>query len=157
MVQNYQVVDGGLWANNPSLVAAIEAHFRFDVSLKDIRVLSVGTGTSKSFYPQSTGKWRERLIRSWQGWGVATRWERNKLLDLILNLQSATAHNMLCLLLRESPLDPEHVLRLTFESDLPLPMDSTHKRGDWVAKSDLVFSHYSTKIARFLAIQGAAR
>lgn len=156
-VQNYQVVDGGLWANNPSLVATIDAHYRLDIPLKDIRVLSVGTGTSKSFYPQSTGKWRERLVRSWQGWGVATRWQRSKLVDLILNLQSATAHNMLCLLLRESPLDPNHVLRLTFESDLPLPMDSTHKRSEWVAKADHSFTHNAAKIAEFLAISGATR
>ena len=47
----YQLVDGGLWANNPSLVAAIDAHYRLGVPLEDIRVLSIGTGKSTTFYP----------------------------------------------------------------------------------------------------------
>ncbi len=155
LVQGYQIADGGLWANNPSLVAAIDAHHRLGVPLEDIRVLSIGTGTSKAFYPRSAGKWRDRLVRSWQGWGVATRWQRSKLLDLILNLQSANAHNMLCLLLGESPQDPKRVLRLTFESDRPLPMGSTHTASEWIAKADRTFTHNAAKIADFLSIPGA--
>lgn len=157
LVGDYQVADGGLWANNPSLVATIDAHYRLGIPLEDIRVLSVGTGVSRAFYPRSTGKWRDRLIRSWQGWGIACRWQRSKLLDLILNLQSANAHNMLCLLLGESPRDPKSVLRLTFESDRPLPMDSTHKRSEWIAKADHTFTHNSARVANFLSITGATR
>lgn len=157
LVGDYQVADGGLWANNPSLVATIDAHYRLGIPLKDIRVLSVGTGVSRAFYPRSTGKWRDRLVRSWQGWGIASRWQRRMLLDLILNLQSANAHNMLCLLLGESPRDPKSVLRLTFESDRPLPMDSTHKRSEWIAKADHTFTHNSARVANFLSITGAIR
>lgn len=157
IVHDYQVVDGGLWANNPSLVAVIDAHYRLHIPLEDIRVLSIGTGTSRSFYPRSGGRWRDRLVHSWQGWGIATRWQRSKLLDLILNLQSANAHNMLCLLLRESPLDPNRVLRLTFESDQPLPMDSTCMRDDLVAKADHAFTHNATKIGDFLSLPGDTR
>ena len=151
----YRLADGGLWANSPSLVAAIDASYRLKIPLENIRVLSIGTGKCKVFYPQSEGKFRDRLLRSWQGWGFATRWQRSRLIDLILNLQSENAHNILCLLFGESPLEPRHVLRLNFESDRHLPMDSVRKRNDWISEADRTFTHYSDRIARFLSIKGA--
>ena len=147
----YQLVDGGIWANNPSLVATIDAHYRLGIPLEDIRVLAIGTGKSTTFYPRSRGKWKDRLVYNWQGWGFATRWGGSKFIDLILNLQSDNAHNMLCLLLGESPIEPKRVLRLTFESDQPLSMDSTEKCHDWVAKADYVFTHNAAKIDTFLS------
>ncbi|MEC3004586.1 MULTISPECIES: patatin-like phospholipase family protein [Bacillus cereus group] len=41
-------IDGGLWANNPVLVAIAEA-VKLGYSLEQIKVLSIGTGTSLSF------------------------------------------------------------------------------------------------------------
>lgn len=154
--ETYQLVDGGLWANNPALVAAIDAHYRLGIPLDAIRVLSIGTGKSTTFYPRSKGKWIDRWFYSWQGWGFATRWGRGKFIDLILNLQSDNAHNMLCLLLGESPIEPKRVLRLTFESDQQLSMDSTGKRADWIAKADNIFTHNAARIAAFLSIEGSS-
>jgi hypothetical protein len=153
----YQLVDGGLWANNPSLVAAIDAHYRLNIPLTDIRVLSIGTGKSKAFYPRSEGWWKDWFIRSWQGWGFATRWQRSKFIDLILNLQSDNAHNTLCLLFKESPLDSKQVCRLTFESDTCLPLDSTRHKADWIAKADHCFTHNSERIRQFLNHNGGTQ
>lgn len=153
----YQLVDGGLWANNPCLVAAIDAHYRLEVPFEDMRILSIGTGKSKVFYPLSAVKWRDRLLSHCQGWGFATRWQHRKLIDLILNLQADTAYNSLCLLMGESPLQSTRVLRLTFESDEPLAMDSARHGSDWVAKADHCFTHNALRIADFLGTERSPR
>ena len=89
------------------MVAAIDAKKRLGIDLDDIQILSIGTGTSKQYYPQS-----KSLLKSLTGWGFATKWGRGKFIDMILNLQSQTANNMLGLALR-----PDQLLRINFESD----------------------------------------
>lgn len=42
----YVMVDGGLWANNPVMVALVDALACFDVPVENIRILSIGTGDS---------------------------------------------------------------------------------------------------------------
>ena len=49
-----RLVDGGLWANNPAMVALIEAAGPLRVPLDDIRVFSLGTTTDV--------RWRDRRL-----------------------------------------------------------------------------------------------
>ncbi len=42
-LRNSHLIDGGVWANNPALVAITEARSLLDVPLEDIRILSLGT------------------------------------------------------------------------------------------------------------------
>lgn len=42
----YVMVDGGLWANNPVMIALVDALACFDVPAENIRILTIGTGDS---------------------------------------------------------------------------------------------------------------
>lgn len=42
-IDHMRLIDGGVWANNPTMVAVIEAYSMLGVSLEAMRVLSLGT------------------------------------------------------------------------------------------------------------------
>ncbi|TWT98224.1 CBASS cGAMP-activated phospholipase [Stieleria varia] len=153
IVDSYELVDGGLWANNPSMVAAIDANYRLGIPFENIRVLSIGTGTSRQFYPRSEVPRWTRVWKWLQGWGLMTRWQSGKLVDLILELQSQNAHSSLCLMLGQNPMHATSVLRLNFESDTYLPMDKTSKGDDWIAHADHCFTHHADDIKAFLNLK----
>ena len=136
----YLLADGGLWANSPSLVAAIDAKKRLGAKLDDLRVLSVGTGKSNQFYPIKNYK-KNRYV----GWGFATKWGGGKFIEMLLNLQSENANNMLGLLLEQN-----QILRLNFESDKKLPLDLPAEFDDLITKAGLQFTHQSAAIQSFL-------
>ena len=96
-VGEYLLADGGLWANNPTIIAVTEAVSKFRQPLGKIRVLSVGTGRTASFYTRKGA------------WGLLTGWGGPKLVSYVLGLQSQASTNMAKLLLgdRHFRLDPE--------------------------------------------------
>jgi patatin-like phospholipase/acyl hydrolase len=139
-LKEYLLVDGGLWANNPSLVAAIDARKRLKIDLDRINILSVGTGTVKQYYPQEVGLWK-RLC----GWGFITRWGRGKLIDTLLYLQASAANNMVGLL-----LNADQIMNLNFETDATLALDNTKLQDDLISKADKDFTYKSEQIKAFL-------
>lgn len=132
----YQLCDGGLWANNPSLVAVTEALSRLSVERSQIRLLSVGTGIGKNYYPVSNSRRR---------WGFVTGWGMLKFISMLMNLQSATASNVVQLL-----LEKHQSLRINFESDTPLPLDDVRIIDDLISKADKDFTHNSVAIRSLL-------
>lgn len=152
LVSHYRLADGGIWANNPSLVAAIDAHYRLGVAFEDIKILSIGSGATKYYYPEAIKSRAKNCIRQCFGWGLLTRWGRGKLVDLILSLQSDSAHNMLCLMLGQNPASPTSVLRINFESDTYLPMDNASMLRDWLVKADYIYTHNYERLASFLGL-----
>ncbi len=142
IIDTYMLADGGLWANNPSLVAAIEAKKRLGATLDEIQIFSLGTGVGQKYYEQN-----KSLLSRFFGWGFATHWGGSKFIDMIVNLQAETAQNILGLLLKET-----QILRINFESDGKLSLDDPKKLTDWISKADRKFTHNSSKIASFLDI-----
>lgn len=51
-VDGHRLIDGGVWANNPSVVAIAEAVSMLDVPLASIRVLNVGTIDQLTNHPK---------------------------------------------------------------------------------------------------------
>ena len=96
-VGDFLLADGGLWANNPSIIALTEAVSKFRRSVEEVRILSVGTGHSVNLYSQN------------RQWGLMTGWGREKLVSYFLRLQSDASANMARLLLadRYLRLDPK--------------------------------------------------
>ncbi len=91
------LADGGLWANNPSMIALTEAVSRFGQRVEQVHILSIGTGHSVNLYRKS------------RRWGLLTGWGRRKMVAYVLALQSQASANMAQLLLadRYLRLDPE--------------------------------------------------
>ena len=135
----YMLADGGLWANNPSLAAVLDSKYRLKKNLDEIKVLSIGTGESKTFYPMRETVW-DRMC----GWGFLSRWKRSQLIDFILSLQSLSAQNMLGFLLPK-----ENILRINYKTDLKEPMDDPKALDDLVSKADKLFTDESSKIRSF--------
>ena len=96
-VGQYLLADGGLWANNPSIIAVTEAISKFDKDIREIQVLSIGTGRVREMYTKR------------KSWGFLTGWGNKKLISCLLNVQSQASSNMASLLLKEQylRLDPE--------------------------------------------------
>ena len=52
-VGDFLLADGGLWANNPSIMALTESVSKFGRSIEQVRILSIGTGHSVNLYSHS--------------------------------------------------------------------------------------------------------
>lgn len=140
----YRVADGGLWANNPSLIAVADVRYNMSVPLQNVKVLSLGTGTTRPSY-----RWTERL---WPLWKFATPKERRRFLDMLGMLQSDAAHNALCLLLGENPKTTTQVMRITFDTNQPMALDDLKSIPHLTSKADYRFTHDADKIRSFLCI-----
>ena len=134
-VEEYLLADGGLWANNPSLGAAIEAQKRFNRSLDEIRVFSLGTGHEKTCYD----------VKSAENWGLINGWRHKEFINCLMSLQAQTTHNYLQLMLKK-----EQWYRITFESDSRLPLDDCSSIDKLITRADRDFTHRSAEISAFL-------
>jgi patatin-like phospholipase/acyl hydrolase len=137
-VDPYLLADGGLWANDPSLVAYIEAVGKLKASQESVKILSVGTGIGNKYYSASA---KDR------SWGAFTGWGGPEIIDLILNLQSKTAGNMLGLLLGD-----DQYLRLNFERSTKLSLDGMETLADLKIIADRLFTKKSEDIRSFLEL-----
>ena len=130
-VDEYLLADGGLWANNPSLLAVTEAVSKFRKPLERVHVLSIGTGKPRLLYEPK------------DHWGIATGWGGLKLVSYFMNLQSQASTNMAGLLLED------RYLRLDTQID-DWGLDETQHLEAMKALADKDFTQNSREILKRL-------
>jgi len=135
IVKEYLLVDGGLWANNPSLVALTEAMgIRFNKNKEDIRILSLGTGLGKKYYNPND---------SHKSWGLK-QWGTG-LVNTTMNLQSINVDNIVRFILGQE----DCFLRINFETDCEAALDDVDAINSLISKADEKFTYSSKKIEKF--------
>ena len=151
VVKNFSnKVDGGVFANNPTLLGIIEAQVAFYQKMENLRVLSLGTGYQKF----SDGAKRKR-------WGI-TYWinpSRKRIIDLFMQAQSQQVENLVELLQngidKETKDNPKFIyqrINTPLDKTLMVDLDETDKEKlkRLTQKASYQFhEHASTIISRY--------
>lgn len=87
---NVNMIDGGIFANNPSLIGVLEATDKMGYDFADVHLLSLGTGKGKHIVKSS---WRPKDIWYWL-------FPNPRLLDIILDSQAQITEQYLNFLKR---------------------------------------------------------
>ena len=113
--RGYTFLDGGIWANNPTMAAVVEALSCFTVTSDQIRVLSIGCGQKP--FQMTRGQATNSGLVHWKG-----------IIDVAMHFQSVTAVNQAGLLIGR-----DRVTRLDRpEGAEPIAMD------DWATARELL-------------------
>ena len=113
--EGYTYLDGGIWANNPTMAALVEALSCFDVRPENVRILSLGCGGKP--FQMSAGQAKSAGLLQWL-----------RVFEVQMHLQSTTAINQAGLLIGRN-----NITRLDRpDGSEPIEMD------DWEAARELL-------------------
>lgn len=121
-------IDGGLWANNPSLVGIVEAR-RCGYELDEISLLSLGTGNSIFQIPSP--KVRRMNVLNWQ-LGI---------IELAFEVQSQAVENQVCQLLM-----PENNMRIQYTFNKNIGLDDVKRLNDLKAAGNYLCREHREKV-----------
>ena len=138
----YLSIDGGLWANNPSLVCLTEAMHFYDEKLETINILSLGTGKQNIDFSNDGEKYWG--INHWLPFQFPSLKVTPKLLDLALDLSSESVSYHCDLLLRKN------YVRINKELGEEMPFDEVDFIDKLIQLGREAFKENKDNIVRFL-------
>jgi patatin-like phospholipase/acyl hydrolase len=135
---NVNMIDGGIFANNPSLIGVLEATDKMGYDFADIQLLSLGTGRGKHIIKSG---WKPKDIWYWL-------FPKPRLLDIILDSQAQITEQYLNFLKRVSGNGERSFDYLRVQYDLggdTIELNASDKKslqrlesiGDELAKNNL--------------------
>ncbi|HNP69427.1 CBASS cGAMP-activated phospholipase [Yeosuana sp. AK3] len=142
-------VDGGVMANNPTLVAFLEALKAFKVEMSQLEILSLGTGYKKFTDGNSRSRWGLHY------WMVKN--SRKRLIDLFMQSQSQLVANYISLLYqgidkseKENPNFVYDRIDILLNEDNNIEMDESNrtKIKNFAELASIEFQHNRTAILR---------
>ncbi len=140
----YLSVDGGLWANNPSLASVVEAIHSFGLSLKEIEVISIGTGKQNiDFVKSASTGWG---IGSWLPVRLKAMRVVPKILDLAMDISSEAVSYHCRLLLGDN------YFRVNTELGREMSFDEVEDAYSLIEYGKETFSDQKEEIFRHLRI-----
>jgi len=140
--KNINMIDGGIFANNPSLIGILEATEKLGYKFSDVSLLSLGTGKGKHVI--KTG-WKPKDVWYWL-------FPKPRLLDIILDSQAQITEQYINFLKRlcDSSGDTFDYLRIQYDmGGDTIDLNASGKKdlerleaiGDELAKNHLVNIH----------------
>ncbi|WP_077617981.1 CBASS cGAMP-activated phospholipase [Bacillus sinesaloumensis] len=139
---HYLAIDGGLWANNPSLVCITEAQNHFEMDLASIQIMSIGTGLQRIDFSIETKK--EWGVNKWLPFHLPSMRMKPKLLDLALHLSSESVTYHCQHLLKEN------YLRINEDLGQEVPFDAPEYVEFLIELGNQTYQKHKDEIASFL-------
>lgn len=143
---NYLAADGGLWANNPSLLCLTEGVHYFGKTMDQIKILSIGTGRQKIHFKLKDKK-RGWGLREWISFHFSPFTIKPTLLDLALHLSSESISYHCQLLCKEN------FFRVNKELGEEIPIDDFNYVDKLVTIANDMYRCHSDEIVRFLNLK----
>lgn len=146
-------VDGGVFANNPTLNGIVEAQKAFNLELKDLSVLSIGTGHQRFCDAGIDKKKKHRVKYGIHYWMLEDG--KKRLIEIFMQGQTQQAQNLISILKngidRREP-DNFNYIRIDTQLDesCPIEMDETDKNKlkKLAEKANIEFQNNATNIIK---------